>query len=233
MNKGTSQYPKCVLITFVFVVCVFRCFQVFYVRSKPLQRWWSGFASMLGPQGLSNGEFRWVKVETVGFPMNIWRWVSLLNVGFMILWYSKNWNPEIWKFPEEKKSLHSLNSAIKELVYSFFNFDSEETSRISDKKKTQTMQQKRRHIKTGQTTRLWQTGFWASYDRFAKGGTEATIVGVDGDGDLHVFSEIHGTQVTRQRCFRSQFFSQSLMKLYEIHLFRQKLKILHLIHTFI
>ena len=29
--------------------------------------------------------------------------------------------------------------------------------------------------------------------------------------------------------FRSQFFSQSLMKLYEIHLFRQKLKILHLI----
>ena len=58
----------------------------------------------------------------------------LHNVGFLILWYSRNGNPEIWKIPEEKKSLHSLNSATKHLFYTFFNFDSEETSPISDEK---------------------------------------------------------------------------------------------------
>ena len=47
----------------------------------------------------------------------------------------KSGNPEIWKIQKEMKSLHSLNSAIKELVHSFFNFDSEETSRISDKRR--------------------------------------------------------------------------------------------------
>ena len=167
MNKGTSQYPRCVLITFVLVICVFNCFQVCYVQFKPLQRGGSCDISLLGPQGLSNGEFRWVKVETVGKDIEgptDFQWTYdvgfpyLLNVGFMILWYSKNWNPEIWKSPEEKKNLHSLNSAIKELVYSFFNFDSEETSRISDKKDTDHATKKKTH-QNGSNDSIVANGF--------------------------------------------------------------------------
>ena len=125
-----------------------------------------GFCIHVGTSGavqwwvqVSEGRNCWKRYRrTNKFPMNIWRWVSLLNVGFMILWYSKNWNPEIWKFPEEKKSLHSLNSAIKELVYSFFNFDSEETSRISDKKDTDHATKKKTH-QNGSNDSIVANGF--------------------------------------------------------------------------
>ena len=68
----------------------------------------------------------------------IWCWVSLLAECWVydISDIRKIGNPEIRKILEEMKSLHSLNSAIKELVSLYFNFDSEETSPISDKKDT-------------------------------------------------------------------------------------------------
>ena len=39
VKKGTSQYPRCVLITFVLAICFSQCFQVCYVRFKSVQRW--------------------------------------------------------------------------------------------------------------------------------------------------------------------------------------------------
>ena len=192
------------------VICVFNCFQVCYVRFESVQRWGPCLISMLGPQGLCNSEFRWVKVETVGNdiegPTNF-QWTY--DVGFpcsmLGLWYYGTQEIETLKSGSFRKKRRACTVWTQQLKNLFIHFSTSIPKRLHGYpiKKTQTMQQKRRHIKTGQTTRLWQTGFWASYDRFAKGGAEATIVGVDGDGDLHVFSEIHGTQVTRQRCFRS------------------------------
>ena len=233
MNKGTSQYPRCVLITFVLVIWCYLCFQLF---SGLLCTIWIG--SALGTVscihvGTSGAVQWWVQVSegrncwkryrrTNKFPMNIWRWVSLLNVGFMILWYSRNWNPEIWKFPEEKKSLHSLNSAIKELVYSFFNFDSEETSRISDKKDTDHATKKKTH-QNGSNDSIVANGI-----KRVSGPAMTGLLKVELKLLLSVLTVMETFMCSPRFMgrkwlvrdaldhFRSQFFSQSLMKLYEI-----------------
>ena len=72
--------------------------------------------SMLGPQGLSNGEFRWVKVGSVGNdiedvfnkkegPTNLQKnydvgFPCLLNVGYF--WYSKKWQP--WNLEDSERN---------------------------------------------------------------------------------------------------------------------------------
>ena len=129
--------------------CVFHCFQVYYVWFKSLQRGRPCLISKLGPQGLSNVcEFRRLEVESVGndiedvinkqegptkFQMNIMM-LGFLACSMLGLWYydtqdSRNGNPEIWKIPEEKKSLHNLNPAADTSVC--FHLETTRAKRVS------------------------------------------------------------------------------------------------------
>ena len=148
VDKGTSQHPKCGFDMFwsrLFSLCfpllsgllcmiwiasawaTVSCIQVgtsgavqcLWVQETGGRKCWKRYRRCHQQQE-GPTKFQWT--YDVGFP-------GLLNVGLMILWYSRNGNPEIWKIPEEKKSLHNLNPAADTSVC--FHLETTRAKRVS------------------------------------------------------------------------------------------------------